>query len=1462
VNTSIQWQLWSRDQILSTLPSLIDLIESQLDKIPAEHREKDSTAIRAIRTAPPTYADLESGQRGRDLVTIALSLDVLGRTAAKEGKYDEALHLFQSAHELLRGGEPSTRPTQFMRQSIVNAMRVWTRQLLDLVRSSEIDAGQVREKLRGFVISAWGSVPESLELEINEMIFSGLEHLRTGFGSDSESQENLVRNNIESLLSMEIPSRLESLRQQWEDIGQYVAPAAVRGAQRILKRPDKLSRVLNSQAWEELRGSVSQGDSTKLLAVLSNNRDAIEANLRLRLDAKPDYREPNAVIKFKLGPDRFFEEAKSLLLAGDRRALEKFRDIHYRKSTNTFAKEWYAYALIRFGDEGDKWDIIDLLQETIGSEFFRSDVQWTARWNLACALRRVPDRADEALDVLLPVLESDAHTAEVFELCLLWSVEQDRDELLESLLVKSRFYEAHLLAALREAEHAEENAEAVSLQAQFQTLNRIVKDPDRSFPDPKDEQLEGRELERLTKDFIESSLEQAGLEWFRQRIAYGSQSWNYVNWKCAATLHERMGDKSAAYRCLEQQWRCSRRSKNPDARKRLFMMILNWSMKNDSEDDAARLLKKDWQLAGLGESEMLLWDERLRKRGKPGTSEKTSPTRVQASRVPQSTELGDNPDRLIQELAPRFVNVPDVQSLVRQSADAQRLIAAAKAKRPEISDELVNRLQDCLRLVGDFYQGVTEEQAEALGQKLSEERTALTGQKDKIPYELVSLAQSVDRISQNVLVRARTGSQLTISTPADLGMFVGGSRDSEAAITTLLARVSNDGPESAKNLQVVFFSTSHSVKFPNQPVQVSELNSQSRAIVECKAEIDQAVEEKIDVTVHLTCEMSGIARTFKKSGAVRVHSTWQLIPTDLRYVTTAPVGIERSDLFHGRERELRELAQAFEGGRLRTLYFVNGIRRVGKSTLMKHLGAHCGSEVASFLLNIEEALSGQKMNSTQLVRQLIRACIQQARTRPDFAGMGLRLPEASAFELDPPWVVFEDFLRAFQTQAKISNVLVCFDELPLLVKSVADKSDPMDDGCLAWIRKLAQEQSDILVVCTGSEPYETMRSRYREHTVWGNLRKYDVSFVDRTAMEKIVTSPVIKDKVTWLPEALDHMWQMTEGHPWITQLLAAEVSSQLNREHRRLVGPADVDRAADIVSTPLVTELWWNETREGLLTATHRQIAYLILHQQLGARDGAPESQIFESCQRSGVRNPGRYLEEMKLLEVVTEFKKTSEPEPHWRIRGAFLERYLSAQMNRAINDAQSRKTPLHVAQPAALMLDVENIKIRMTKMSDELPENKAIILRDRLKGDDLAIRLLRAAARHGEPRQKWAVADWERPIFAGDQKAFRAAGFKVDISGQDKENGSDHVLKEHIHFVLREHPQIDTFIIGTGDGDFNETIETLKDNQKRVVLWASRKAINTVYGAYLRRPDAIVIEWLEDLLLDESDRATQAAAS
>jgi tetratricopeptide (TPR) repeat protein len=607
----IEWPLWSAEQIAEALPQLVGVVEIHLADLPPEHLEKNRAAVEVLKGDVPGAAQVRDGSRSRDLTTLGFALDVLGRRAARDGELSEALRLFQAAHELFRRANPSMHATRPMRQTLGNAMRTLLIDQVARCRRGDTDVRAVRADLAAFVSSAWGTMPPQVSLAIDEMILLELERARLAAESDPEVRDRFVQDNVEAVLELAVPARLERIRRDWEDLGERIAPGAVRRAQRAGRRPEPLSTLLPLVIWAELRQAVEQGDTEALGQALADVRDELEGNLRRRLDAKPEYREPASELRTGGAPDPAFLQARELLLRRDPRALDELAELHYRRSTNTIAKEWYAYALTLFGQGTDIHDVIELLEAAIASDRFHEHRGWTARWNLGCALRRLPSRADEALDVLLPVLELDAHPTEAFELCLLWAIEQNRQDVLATLCLRARHYEAHLLAALLDAEKPGTGPTA-RFRDHFRRINRILREPDRVFPDPR-ERLLFEELDQLTREFIETSLVATGVEWFRQRVAAGPEAGVFKNWDCAAVLNEEAGDLAASWRCRLHSWRVTQHRRNVDPRKKAQLMrgLLGWAQRHGFREDGLRVLRQGWPDTSFTEADARLWAERL-----------------------------------------------------------------------------------------------------------------------------------------------------------------------------------------------------------------------------------------------------------------------------------------------------------------------------------------------------------------------------------------------------------------------------------------------------------------------------------------------------------------------------------------------------------------------------------------------------------------------------------------------------------------------------------------------------------------------------------------------------------------------------------------------------------------------------------------------------------------------------------
>ncbi|MBC8030147.1 MAG: hypothetical protein H7Z16_08540 [Pyrinomonadaceae bacterium] len=963
------WRPLSTEELMGSIPGLIERVESSLEDFPAEHQEKNLTAIEALKKGAPTSAEIEDPSKNGNLVTLAFAVEQLARILAKSATPEQSLALFRSAHEIFRATISSTGPNKQMRQVLPAALRTLIMTEIERVRTGETDAGLVHENLNNIVSSAWGTIPPQLALMINEILLSELERVRSTIEKDKALHERFITDNIESVLSLEVPQRLAEVQDRWEEIGAHVAPTATRTAGRVLHRPQDLSELLLPESWKKIKAAVEEGNVEILRSSLAEVEDVLVKNLRLRLDAKADFREPISQLGTRHNPDRYFVEAHDLLLRDGTAALRKFSDIHFRRNNNTTAKEWYAYALARFGEKTDTHDVIELLEDVIQSEYYRQESNWTANWNLACALRRLPTRADESLDLLVPILKNQYHPSEVFELSLLWSLDQDREEILPELLGRSYYFEAQLLAALYAAELLQGDDELSG--DHFRRVGRILRDPDHEFPDPK-ERLSFGELDQLTREFMENSMVPAGIEWFHQRLSDQQGRFYSKNWDCAAKLHEEADNKEAAWQCHRRVWDCLVRDRKTDLDRKIgkLKFILNWSQRNGFEKDALSMIKSSWQRIGMSESDLRIWEQRLTKTSlypqppartdavptstvptKPFTSDSIETGLIREDGVNLPTATLIEADKVIQEIAGTFSGVSAVETLSGGAGNAERLLSAVQMKRPDVSSVLFSSIREVIRLAKEFSNGVDGTQAQDLVQRMKLQLGALRNNRESLPYEIRGLGQACERVIQNTCVRTGATTEITITPPDALKfVFEAGAPDKTRYASRMFARLCNPGLEEMRNINSVFSSPSSGIRFSGEGMPILRLNPGEKQIVECAFDVIGDLENEVSVRVHVTYSAGGVQLTNHVNCRIPVGTIRKPVPVTVRYVTGAPVGADRVDLFHGRHDELLDLQEAFAGDFLRKLYFVNGIRRVGKSSLIEHLGKHCGREVLTLSL--------------------------------------------------------------------------------------------------------------------------------------------------------------------------------------------------------------------------------------------------------------------------------------------------------------------------------------------------------------------------------------------------------------------------------------------------------------------------------------------------------------------------------
>lgn len=314
---------------------------------------------------------------------------------------------------------------------------------------------------------------------------------------------------------------------------------------------------------------------------------------------------------------------------------------------------------------------------------------------------------------------------------------------------------------------------------------------------------------------------------------------------------------------------------------------------------------------------------------------------------------------------------------------------------------------------------------------------------------------------------------------------------------------------------------------------------------------------------------------------------------------------EDGELFLGRE----DLRDAFKNRVLTAsqmpLFFIQGQRRVGKSSLIAFLPRILDRKFQVVAFEMQEHPGLPLPDLLQKLWQHIHESILRK------AAPSLELPEAWL----TAWQVFREALDAL-AQEQETRLVIAIDEYEVLHQILQTRPEEAAQ-LLGAIRAWSQSQNKVVLLFAGADFLSELRSpNWGEYFV--QAERLLVDYLNRTDSFKLINLVGLK----YPEELLEKMYQETQGHPCLLQKICREIVTIVNKQGResRAVTEADYQAAlkqALLMPDDGVVNLFWNQFCENRgLKPTVRQIlngeqptderAILVLedHQFIVAEEG------------------------------------------------------------------------------------------------------------------------------------------------------------------------------------------------------------------------------------------------------------------
>jgi uncharacterized protein len=321
-----------------------------------------------------------------------------------------------------------------------------------------------------------------------------------------------------------------------------------------------------------------------------------------------------------------------------------------------------------------------------------------------------------------------------------------------------------------------------------------------------------------------------------------------------------------------------------------------------------------------------------------------------------------------------------------------------------------------------------------------------------------------------------------------------------------------------------------------------------------------------------------------------------------------------TSLFVGRRDLAQQLEQALRRGSHRPTFFLNGERRMGKSSTLRQLpdllsksylpivydlqSRGVSSSIDVFLAAIANEIDNVMSKSGMQVEKLEKESLQEAS----------RKNEAAVYN------IFDEWLKELESILDQNNrtLLLAFDEFEKLEESGQSKYLDLK-LLLDWFRTVIQNRPRLALLFSGGTTVDEMGTKTDVN--WAgyfvNVQTLRVSFLREEEAHRLITQPVPDYPIEQIfgEGVVEEIIRITGCHPFLVQAVCSKLVDNLNIENRERAEIQDL-----AIAVNQVLENWWDTYFRDLWQRTdqNQQVCLFTLN-NLG------ESNLQKIAQQSGL---------------------------------------------------------------------------------------------------------------------------------------------------------------------------------------------------------------------------------------------------
>jgi hypothetical protein len=255
-------------------------------------------------------------------------------------------------------------------------------------------------------------------------------------------------------------------------------------------------------------------------------------------------------------------------------------------------------------------------------------------------------------------------------------------------------------------------------------------------------------------------------------------------------------------------------------------------------------------------------------------------------------------------------------------------------------------------------------------------------------------------------------------------------------------------------------------------------------------------------------------------------------PVSNPYIIGDPVV---GDRFVGREDVIRQLQELWMRGSQLQSVVIYGHRRMGKTSILRNVASFVEASVHVAYVNLLEVA-----DASQGVVEVLMAI-------SDAISEVMQIPPPSNEDfLSLPQPTFRRYLTQVEGELGTKGLIIALDEFEKIEELISAGKIPVN--FMGYLRGLTQKSSKIAFVLAGLHTLEEMTADYFQ-PFYASVITIKVGFMEAGATHQILANPSIDDfPLDYTPEALDKIYALTHGQPYLVQLVGFQLVRRYNDE--------------------------------------------------------------------------------------------------------------------------------------------------------------------------------------------------------------------------------------------------------------------------------------------------------------------------